>query len=279
MTEKDNPGRPDSVPINDSDIMKVIDQKYAHPRLFESIADIKISSGRFFFNSGHARHEMGPYLIELITEYGAIPYRVQKPARKGEYEIFIGMEPAEIFRWVRKQMSAGNFSDVVIDRTQTLVDFLPEGWLRNKFNKVLSKRIQDAPLADVLFAFRQQVEQVPSPESYVSMIEGAIEDGEYAMARKNLEKLKKVLFNMNRQYAAAASFFSRFFQYIEEPGVGRRMHTTPRLQLELQHSTAAYELTKKIVLGARDFQVATSRLEAELDELDPPVIASPEEKG
>lgn len=137
--------------------------------------------------------------------------------------------------------------------------------------------MEGTSLSSVLFAFRQQVDQVPTPENYVSMIEMSIDAGNYAVARKNLDKFSTVLFSINRQYPAAATFYSKFYQFLEQPGVRRRMHTTERLELELEKSESPYELTKKVLRNFDEWQASATKLAQQLDELDPPLIATPEE--
>jgi len=125
------------IPTYTGENYRLMDEQYSSATVYDRLTDVPVDKETFFFNPGHARHDLGPYLIELVKEYGAVPYKVQTATRKGNYEMYVGIAPEELFRWVEGRMSVGDFRDVVMDRTQSLVDRLPEGWLKKRFDAML----------------------------------------------------------------------------------------------------------------------------------------------
>lgn len=249
------------------EIIEEVDRRYGEPTIYDTVGEVPTDRSVFFFNQGHAQHELSPHLHTLVEQYGAVPYRLKSRNRRG-YEIYISMEPSEIFRFVKEQISEGRFTDLLLDKSQALIQFLPGEWLQRRYQALLARRVHDKPLADVLFAFRQQVDQTAPMGSYIELLQDLVNAGNYEMAHRHFLTFSRIVQSLKVQHKAANHFFSAFLSYADKSEVQRRLHLTQRLAFELNEMRRAQGVTSEVLNNLPQWEASLQEYREIIEHLD-----------
>lgn len=205
--------------------------------VYERIADIPIEEGkqRFFFNGGHSRNQLLPYVPELVEKYGAVAQKVKKVGRAG-YEVHIGIEPEQLFLWLTTCLNKNEPEDATLDHwlltTGAMIGDTEDSVSDEVVEHEVSQRVNVQALYNVIFGFRQQLGQYFKIEDQLDVAQQTFEIGQYQNAQKVLNMVEKTMDGLGRQNLAAEKVFTLLRNHLHIPKNYRRFFAIPELVFE-----------------------------------------------
>jgi hypothetical protein len=236
--------------------------------VYEHIVDIPLTREVFFFNGGHVENQLLPYLEELVTEYGAQPIKIKK--RKGEgYEVFIGIEPDQLFAWAKNRLenlhlAQSPLSETILMLIISILNVFPEGPIQKHIQEIFNQKDDVRALRTIMFGFRQQIGQYFTPENQMMLIEQAIEANKIDLAQQRLDALQRTLIGFERQLAAGNIFFESFREFISHKE-NRRFFAVKDLRFELEVMSEMIASAEEVMTQETLYQVQIETLQAKIN--------------
>lgn len=225
--------------------------------MYERTTDIPQTPLRYIFNSGHVKNQLNPYLIELVLNHGAVPYKIKNESRAG-YQVYVGIEPAKLFEWYATKINDPDHQNSWLNLRLALLESLGKSFTAKIREKLILKQIDPVAARNILFGMRQQLGQYFSLDVQIDFIEEQIKADLLEAANKRVQRTEQNIAYLQTQFTAAGVFLSMLDDYVARPENTRIFSGVPKLVFEL---SVAHDMYESARANLQDEAVSRARLE------------------